>query len=180
MRTTGPARSSLRGTSLIEVVIAMGVLATVLPLVFGTFVKSGENAAAAKAETRCNWIIPACLDEIEAARDGRSRFLPKREPGTLYPAAGETLALAFSDEGRVVATVPARAYAAGTKNLDGENVHYLVAIHATPDPAAADGAAAIPGAPPVSTLSTLSLTLEYPAAAPAHKRRTLVFHTRIP
>jgi type II secretory pathway pseudopilin PulG len=161
---------------LIEVVIALGVLATALPLVFGTFAKSGESAAAAKAETRCNWIIPACLDEIEAARLGQSRFLPKREPGSPYPPSGETLALAFTDEGLAVAKVPPRAYAAGTKSLNGESVRYLVSIHAEPEP----GAAGDPAAAGAIPLSTLRLTLEYPAAAPSHKRRTLDFHTRIP
>jgi Tfp pilus assembly protein PilV len=160
------------GASLIEVVIAMGVLAVSLPMLFGVFAKSGESAAAAKAETRCNWIIPECMREIEAAREGKARFLPKRDPGAPYPAAGETLALAFSGDGRPLGKVPSRSYESGVKSLADEPVRYLVSIHSQ----LAENKDR-PDAPP---MLNLRLTLEYPAAVPVHKRRTLDFHSRIP
>ena len=59
----------------------MGVLAVAVPLVFAAIAKSGQSAAHARAETRCVWIIPACLNEIEAARDGKSKLIPPRLPG---------------------------------------------------------------------------------------------------
>lgn len=165
-------RSGLSGASLIEVVIAMGVLAMTLPLLFGVFAKSGETAAAAKAETRSNWIIPACMREIEAARENKSRFLPKREPGVVYPASGETLALAFSADGRPLGKVPARSYETGVKSLAGEPARYLVSIRSE--------LAENKDRPDEPPMLNLRLTLEYPAAVPSNKRRTLDFHSRIP
>jgi type II secretory pathway pseudopilin PulG len=160
------------GASLIEVVIAMGVLAVSVPLMFGVFAKSGESAAAAKAETRCNWIIPECMREIEAAREGKARFLPRREAGAAYPASGETLALAFSGDGRPLGKVPTRSYEAGIKALADEPVRYLVSIHSE--------LAENKDRPDVPPMLNLRLTLEYPAAVPVRKRRTLDFHSRIP
>ena len=150
----------------------MGVLAVAFPLVFAVFAKSGDSAAAAKAETRCNWLIPTCMDEIEAARDGKSRFIPKREPGVPFPAGGEILAIAFTDDGRPVGKLPARSYQTGAKSLAGENIRYLVTIRAE-----AATAKTQPESPP---MLNLRLTLEYPATSPVHKRRTLDFYSRIP
>lgn len=173
MRRFPSVRFARRGTSLIEVVLAMGVLAVAFPLVFAAFAKSGESAAAAKAETRCSWIIPACMDEIEAARSGKSSLIPRRQPGVPFPAAGEALVLAFTDDGRPLGRVSAQAYQGGTRTLAGERVRYLVAIRTE----AALQATPLPGVPP---MLNLQLTLEYPAAAPARKRRSIEFHSRIP
>lgn len=173
---THPTPSAARGTSLIEVVLAMGVLAMVVPLVFGLFAKSSESAAAARAESRSGWIIPVCLSELAAARDGTSQALPKREPGLPYPSSGGVVALAFTDDGRLVDRLPADLYEKGSARLANQAIRYLVTIQTVPDPATTPatttGTAVVP-------MSTLHLILEYPASSPARKRRKLDFHTRI-
>jgi hypothetical protein len=152
------------------VVIAIGVLAVAVPLAFAVIAKSSQNSATARAETRCAWIIPACLDEIEAARTGSSKFIPLRVPGEPFPASGELLAIAFSEDGRPLGTVEQKAYDQGVKFVADEAVRYLVAIRTTAAPQKA-------GSPP---LLDLHLALEHPAAAPAAKRRKIDFHSRLP
>ncbi|MCF7733969.1 MAG: hypothetical protein K9N23_19940 [Akkermansiaceae bacterium] len=166
------------GMSLIEVVIAMGVLAVAFPLVFAVFAKSSDSAASAKAETRCSWIIPACMHEIEAGRDGHSRVIAKREPEVPFSASGEVLALAFTGDGRLVDTLPAASYQTGAKSLAGETIRYLVAIRT--ELAEPEAGPQPPQPPQPQPMLNLRLTLEYPAAIPAAKRRTLDFHSRIP
>ena len=163
-------RQTHRGASLIEVVIAIGVLAVAVPMVFAVIAKSGQSAANARAETRCAWIIPACLNEIEAARTGRSQFIPPRLPGQPFPAAGELLAIAFSEDGRPLGTIDQTAYDRGIKTLADEPVRYLTTIRA-------EAAPTKPGSPP---MLNLHLTLEHPAAAPAAKRSKIDFHSRLP
>ena len=165
-----PPRPNRRGTSLIEVVVAIGVLAVAVPLVFAVIARSGQNAANARAETRATWIIPACLHEIEAARTGASQLIPPRLPGQPFPAAGQLLAIAFSEDGRPLGTIVQKTYATGIKTLADQPVRYLTIIRTELAPA-------IPGTPP---MLNLHLTLEHPAAAPAARRRKIEFHTRIP
>jgi Tfp pilus assembly protein PilV len=165
-----PPRPSRRGASLIEVVVAMGVLAVAVPLVFAVIARSGQNAANARAETRSTWIIPACLNEIEAARTGASKLIPPRLPGQPFPADGQFLTIAFSEDGRPLGTIEQKAYATGIKTLADQPVRYLATIRTEPAPAA-------PGVPP---MLNLHLTLEHPAAAPAAQRRKIAFHSRIP
>jgi len=164
------AARSARAASLIEALLAMGVLAVALPLVFAVLARSGQSAAAAQAETRCGWIIPACLDEIEAAREGNARFLPKLTRGQPFPAADQVLALAFAGDGRTLGCVARKDYLTGIDRLAGEPVRYVVSIHAQP----------APDQPNTHAMLNLRLTLECPSAAPLAKRRKLDFHTRIP
>ena len=160
----------LVGSSLIEVLLAMGVLAVALPLVFAVLARSGQSAASAQAETRCVWIIPTCLDEIAAARDGTARFLPKLARGEPFPAAGEVLALAFAADGRPLGCVARDAYLSGLSRLADDPIRYLVSMRA--EPAVAQ--------PKSQAMLGLHLTLEFPAAAPLKQRHLLKFHTRIP
>lgn len=159
-----------RGASLIEVVIAMGVLAVSVPLVFAVIAKSGQNSSHARAETRCAWIIPACLNEIEAARSGQSKFIPSRLPGEPFPAAGTLLCIGFAEDGRPLGTIEQAAYDKGIKTLSDEPVRYLATIRSEVAPVKA-------GSPP---MLNLHLIVEHPAAAPARKRQKIDFHSRIP
>jgi Tfp pilus assembly protein PilV len=165
-----PCPPSASGSSLIEVILAMGTLAVALPLVAAVMARAGQSSAAAQAESRSAWIIPACMQEIEAAHVGKSRALPtlaRREP---FPAPGQFLALAFAEDGRALGSVERDAYLTGTRGGGDKPVRYLVTIHCQ----------AAAGPPGPSRMRDLRLTLEYPSAAPATKRRKLDFHTRIP
>lgn len=170
MKTSMPPRVSPRGFSLIEIIIAMGVLAVALPLVCAVMARSGQSSASAKAETHCVWILPACLHEIDAAFLGKSHYLPTLARGQSLPAAGDILALAYSKEGRALALVTREAYHMGINPLAGDAVAYIVSICGEPSPTQASR----------PSMCNLRLTLEYPPAAPAVKRQKLDFFTRIP
>lgn len=163
-------RASDTGTSLIEVLLAMGVLAVVLPLVFAVLARSGHSAAAAQAETRCVAIIPACLDEIEAAHAGAARFLPQLTRGQPFPATGDVLALAFAADGSALGRVEHNAYRTGLATLGDHPIRYFASLQAE----------AAPARPDTPALRHLRVTLEYPAAAPLAQRHKLDFHSRIP
>lgn len=163
-------RAGFPGASLIEALIAMGVLAVVLPLVFAVLARSGQSCASARAETRCAWIIPACMAEIEAAHRSAARFLPPLPPGQPIAPPGGVLVLAFAGDGRALGRVARDAYLSGVSRLAGEPVRYLASLHSEPVPA-------LPNMPP---LMNLRVTLEFPSASPQAKRQCLDFHSRIP
>jgi hypothetical protein len=155
---------------LIEAVIAVGVLAVVVPLVFGTLAEAGKSGLASEAETRSTWMIPACMEEIQASRDGRPQYFTATASGQAFPPAGDVWALAFSPEGKPVGRLSKALSNKGLKELDGKPVRYIALLSATTQ-AAASG---------TTPLMKTRISIEYPAAAPTAKRAKLDFHTCIP
>jgi Tfp pilus assembly protein PilV len=170
MNLTGFKNTCRRGSALIEVVIAAGVLAVAIPLVFGALAESGKSSMSSGVETRSTWMVPACLEEIRASREGRPRFFTATATGQVFPAAGDVWALAFSPEGKPLGKVSKAEYDKGAKMLNGAKIQYLASISSA-SPSVATG--------PVPMLRA-RVSLEYPAGAPAEKRRKIDFFTRIP
>jgi hypothetical protein len=129
--------------------------------------EAGKSGASAEAETRSAWIIPSCLQEIENSRAGKPQHFTATETGQTFPPENEIWALAFSSEGSTVNKITIVQYDSGIKNLDGKSISHLAKISATKPEENDD-------------MLDLRISLEYPATAPAGKRRTLDFHSRIP
>jgi hypothetical protein len=159
-----------RGATLIEAVIAIGVLAVAIPMVFGAMAEGGKSGMSSKAEAHSTWIVPLCMAEIQSSRAGRSRNFPRTLVGEVFPPAGEVWVLGFSAKGQLVGKVAKADYEAGVGKVDGKTIHYLASISATV-PAVSTGA---------TRMLTTKVSLEYPAAAPWEKRQKLNFYSRIP
>ena len=168
-----PSRSNnfrQRGSALIEAAIATGVLAVAIPLVCGVLAAAGKSGLDSQADTRSTWIIPACVDEIRASRAGSPRHLTATANGQAFPPAGDVWALAFSADGKLLGKIPAATYARGTREIDGIPVRYIASLSSSPPPADSAGLQLLP----------VHISLEFPAAASADKRRKLAFHTLMP
>lgn len=161
-----------RGASLVEAVISVGVLSVAIPLVFGTFAESGRMSMSTEAETRCGWIVPACMAEIDASRDGKPAYFQATAAGEAFPSAGDVWALGFSAEGETIGKMSKADYEKGVKPSAAKPVRYIASISATAEETS--GSAAAP------QLMRATIAVEYPAAAPAAKRKSIEFHTRIP
>lgn len=154
---------------MIEAVISIGVLAVAAPLVFAALAEGGKSAAAARVDTRGAWIVPACLEEIRASRDGRPRFFTATAKGQPLPPAGEFWALAFAADGQTIGRLSQADYDSGATSLGGKDIRFIASIRsAAVTPA--------PGGPP---LQRVEITLEHPSAAPAAKRDKSAFHTLV-
>ncbi len=160
-----------RGSSLIETVIAMGVLAVAIPLVFGALAESGKSGLSSEAETRSTWMIPVCMEEVQASRDGRPQFFTTTKVGETFPPTGDVWALAFSPEGKPVGKISKAVYEKGTKEVDGQPVRYIASLDSS------SPTTPITGSTP---MLKMHISLEYPATSPAAKRQKLEFYTRIP
>lgn len=171
MRTPTHVTSGKKGASLVEAIIAVGVLAVAVPLVFATMAESGESGLAAQAETRSSWMVPACVEELQLAMKGRSAYLPEMMPSTDFPSAGGLVALAFSTEGAIAGKVSQGAYGSGLRDIEGKPAKYIVSMTgALPERKSDD----------MPQCLEVVITIEYPAAAPAARREKLEFHTRLP
>lgn len=165
--TNNPCR---RGAVLLEVMIAIGVLAMAIPLVFGALAESGKSGMASQAETRSTWMIPFCMEEIHASREGRSQYFSATTTGQTFPATGDIWALAFSPDGSPIGKLSKATYDRGTGTLDGKPVRYIASMSSST-------MAAKPGTTP---MLQVHISMEYPATALATKRSKLDFHTLIP
>ena len=170
MKPTSSNNRCRRGSTLIEAAIATGVLAVAIPLVCGVLAEAGKSGIVSQAETRSTWIIPACIDEIRASRDGCPRYFTPTANGQALPPTGEVWALAFAADGKPLGKLAGALYTRGTREMDGINVRYIASISSSPPSAEAAGAPLMP----------VHISLEFPASAPAAKRRKLAFHTLMP
>lgn len=170
MKIFTPTPSQSRGSSLIEAVIAMGVLAVAVPLVFGALAESGKSGMSSEAETRSSWIVPACMEEIQASRDGRPQFFTTTAVGQTFPPSGDVWALGFSPEGKPVGKISKALYDKGTKEIDGKPIAFIAAISST----------TVTTTNASTPMLRVQIALEYPAAAPVLRRQKLDFYTRTP
>ncbi|NJM36549.1 MAG: type II secretion system protein [Akkermansiaceae bacterium] len=161
---------SNQGSTLIEAVLAMGILAIVIPLVFGVIAESKKSNFSSKAETFSNWIVPMCIDQIQASRDGRSAYFPATLPQESFPLENEVWALGFSPEGKIVNRITVKDYQKGIVELDQQSIRFIASISTIHIQESAD----------VTPMLHVKINLEYPAAVPAHKREKLAFYTHIP
>lgn len=171
MKTAAPSRKSARGSSLVEAVIAVGVLAVAVPLVFAALAEAGKSGSSAQAETRATWIVRDCLREIEASRDGRPQYFPATATGQTFPPAGEVWALAFSSDGSNLGKLSKTQYDRGLKEIGGRPVRYIAVLEAT---------SGTPLPTDATPMLDARISVEYPASASAARRNQLDFHTRIP
>lgn len=171
MKTAAPSRKSPRGSSLVEAVIAVGVLAVAVPLVFAALAEAGESGSSAQAETRASWIVRSCLREIEASRDGHPQYFPATTTGQPFPPAGEVWALAFTADGSPAGKVSKAQYESGLKELAGRPVRYIAVLEAT---------SGTPLPTDATPMLDARISVEYPASAKPQRRDRLDFHTRIP
>ena len=158
-------RMDLPGVSLIETVVAMGVLAIAVPLALAAMSKAGSVGSSARAETRAPAIAERCLMEVKAARRGESAVLSVLEPAASFPGAGQVLALGFSRDGQLLGAVDQSSFEGGMREtLDGKDVNYVASISGRFDD---------PGV-------TVTVRVEHPAVRERSQRSGVSFHTKLP
>jgi len=153
-----------------EVVVAVGVLAIAVPLIFGSIAESGNAGQSSSAETRAPWMVRACVDEIQASRAGKARYFTNTAAEQALPPAGDIWALAFAESGMVIGKLSQAEYDDGLRKLGNSDVRFIANIQSPNKTADALENTAVP----------VRITIEFPAAAPADKRRTIEFHTLVP
>lgn len=169
MKRSLPKRGLLRGVSLVETMVAIGVLAVVGPLAVAALLKSSEGGSTARAETRSAAIVESCLSELKAARDTNSEFLPKLQPGENF-GTDAMLCLAFSGDGTLLGSINEGTYTKGSGKVDSKDAVYLAVLEG-------ELKGQRPGYPP---LLTVHIKIEHPAIVPKEKRTRMEFYTQLP
>ena len=170
MKPAPVTHASRPGATLVEAVIAIGVLAVAIPVVFGALAESGKSGVSSQSETRGTWITAVCMEEIRDSREGRPRYFEPTVRGQGFPPAGGIWVLAFSKEGKPIGRISQSQYDGGCKLLNGESVHTIASLSSGPAEVRAG----------TTAMLEVRVSLEYPAAVKAARRQKLDFHTRVP
>lgn len=100
------------GSMLLETVLAVAVMAVMVPAAMMAIGKASESGREMRIETMGLWTVPACLDE--------------------WRAAGEPAALALAADGSVIGCLDALDFDRGIVALEGRQVACLCGIGGMP------------------------------------------------
>jgi len=157
---------SNRGLTLMETVIAIGVVAFAVPMFLAMAKSAGESRLRAEADTRSAWLAREVQREVSAKWTNPSQTRIFSDPLGFPAFASESapVLLAYDVEGNFIS--PA-APADFTSPSGIRNASYLVSIH---------GESYTPpsGSPASGTLCLLHIRVSHPARAAPENRR--VFH----
>lgn len=166
MKFTGKPQK--RGMTLSEVVIALGVVAFVVPLILAATGSANSSRLSAEADTRSAWLAREVQQEIIYAWSvpapvssfGAALTFP------VFATATAPEILAYDSDGKFLAKGSAADLSAPSKI---PNAIYLVAVH---------GEVHVPPnlAAGTNTLSFLTIRVLHPAKAAAAKRSDLRYH----
>jgi hypothetical protein len=176
MKTIGPAPGRKCGASLVEVLLAVGVLAVAMPLVWGAIAESGRSGVDAVCDARSGTILTECFSAIARARAESPGWFEPSPPGHSFPPQGDVWALAFGEDGRVVGRVTKSQYDSGLRRLHGAKVRIIAAVSAEKDMGLISPNGSAPGTPPAVPLR-LTVTVEHPAVAPLPSRVVTEFYS---
>ena len=166
---TLPARPH-RGLTLMETVIAVGVIAVAVPLILAATSGGVQSRLQAEADTRAAWIAKAVRRDLLDAWAG----LPGPWPSGItpsFPAFGSNsspLVLLYNSEGAFLETGSPTDL---TQRASNPAARYVIALHGTP----AMPSALPSGSTSAAPLSLIHLRIHHPANSPGSKRQILDF-----
>ena len=160
-----PGKSPKRGMTLTEVVIALGVVAFVIPIILAATGSANSSRLGAEADTRSAWLAREAQREIISAWADPERESAFGAPLDFPEFADESSPeiLVYDAEGNFLAKGTAEDLSAPSRI---PKATYLVAVH---------GEAHLPPhlAPGTNSLSLLRIRILHPAKAPPAKRSDL-------
>lgn len=151
-----------RGMTLMEVVIAIGIVAFIIPVILTMTASSGDSLRSSEADTRSVWIARQVQREILSkwAEPPRESFITGSLAFPAFSSETEPLILAFDAAGEFISEGAAEELTASSKI---PNATYLVSVYAEAYTPPGGAASAAP-------LSMLRIRVLHPAKSSPGKR----------
>lgn len=162
-----PAPSS-RGFSLVEVVLALGIISFVLVAIFGLFPVGYKNAQESRRETRAAYLAEQILNDLRSSPFTSASILHEDGNGVLeaLPALDLSLsgkrALACDNQNAITRQIGEADYSNGVAD---PNAEFLAQVQVTPTE--------------FDHLSEITVEVSAPVSAPLSARSRYSFHTLI-
>lgn len=157
-----------RGFSLVEITIALGIVAFALVAIMGLFPVAMKNATESQVETRATFIAQSIFSDLEAGPSATNTFLAtgpdwsnsgSRQVVNL--SANGTYYVAYSEEGKPIGAPTAAAFDTGGGGNYGARV--MIARDSV-----------------ITNLSRVEVQVESPLSAPTNGRTKFSFVTLMP
>lgn len=164
-------RRKHRGLTLMEAVIAIGIVAVAVPLILAATSAASKSRINSEADTRAAWIAKETQRQlIDAWRGLPDTYFPTKPAFPAFSSEAEPLVLLFNQSAGLIGPGNPEVHASGSSNPDA---YYMVAIH---------GEAAIPSTADQAdnSLSKVFISVEHNAKSPRSKRKSNPFLVLIP
>lgn len=165
LRRHASTRPGDSGFSLIEITLAIGVIAFALVAILGLFPVAARSAVESQRETRAALIAQQIFADLRAA-DGSNRFLvtgpdPLLNTNGVNIAQPGTTVIAYDQDGRAVTSLAAAAFSNSYRTGNATILAQIIVSTNTG----------------ISNLSRAEATIQAPAAAPSTNRSSHTFVT---
>lgn len=172
MRHPSPStRRKYRGLTLMEAVIAIGIVAVAVPLILAATSAASKSRINSEADTRSAWIAKETQRQLTDAWRGMPNTYFSTKPAfPTFSSETEPLVLLFNQSAGLIGPGNPEIYATGSSNPEA---YYMVTVH---------GEAAIPSTADQAdnSLSKVSISVEHSAKSPRAKRNSNPFLVLIP
>lgn len=160
-----------RGLTLMEAVVAIGVVAVAVPLILGATSVSSKTRIAAEAETRASWMAQEGFRQLTAAwQNLKSPAFPTKPSFPTFGSVTAPVILLYNAEGSLLGQGTASDYEQGSRNPQAV---YLVSVYGI-------GQKANNLQTGEENLSRVTISVENSARAPKAKRSSSSFTLLIP
>jgi type II secretory pathway pseudopilin PulG len=172
MRISSPSpRRKHRGLTLMEAVIAIGIVAVAVPLILAATSAASRSRINSEADTRAAWIAKETQRQLtDAWRDLPATYFSTKPAFPAFSSEAEPLVLLFNQSAGLIGPGNAEVHASGSSNPEA---YYMVTMY---------GEAAIPSTADQAdnTLSKVFISVEHNAKSPRSKRNSNPFLVLIP
>lgn len=170
LRTTIP-RKFRRGLTLMEAVVAIGVVAVAVPLILAATSVSAKTRMAAENETRASWIAQQVFRQLtESWQNLKSPAFPIKPNFPTFQSATAPMILLYNSDGALLGQGTALDFEKGSSNPQSV---YLVSVYGI-------GQKASNLQSGDENLSRVTISVENSARAPKAKRSASYFTLLIP
>ena len=166
-----PKRNRHRGLTLMEAVIALGVIAVAVPLILATTTSGARTRVQAEADTRSAWLAQDLQRQLtDSWKNIPSPAFVTKPKFPQFSSPESPTVLLFDNEGAFLASGTSEEYTKGSSN---PKAFYLVALHG-----ASQTAFNITGGG--DSMSKVTISVENSARAAKQKRTANSFVVLIP
>lgn len=165
------SRRKHRGLTLMEAVIAIGIVAVAVPLILAATSAATKSRINSEADTRAAWIAKEMQRQLtDAWRDLPNTYFSTKPAFPAFSSDTEPLVFLFNQSAGLIGPGNAESYASGSKNPDA---YYMVTVY---------GEAAIPSTADLAdnSLSKVFIAVEHNAKSPRSMRNSNPFLVLIP
>jgi type II secretory pathway pseudopilin PulG len=164
-------KSLRRGLTLMEAVIALGVIAFAVPLIVAASSQSSKSRVSAEADTRSAWLAQDLQRQlIDSWNDRVTIAFPTKPLFPDFGTATSPIVLLYDNDGTFIQTGTPQEFTNGSTN---QRASYLISVYGT-------GATPNNLTTAEKNLSKVTISIENPAKAKAPIRNRNVFTMLIP